>query len=206
VTATTLFANGTILTLDPACPQATALAVRDGRIAAVGSAAALASARGPADHVVDLGGATVLPGFVDAHNHFAIAALEGFWAECRTPPCATIADLQAALRAAARDTPPGEWVRGFGYHHAALAERRHPTRHELDEAVPDRPVFLLHFSHHQGVANSKALAAAVSRLLSHPEEARAMGERGRRHVLAECTWGKTAERVEGILREVLAER
>ena len=160
MTATTRFLNGTIETLDPACPQATALAVRDGRITAVGSAEALASARAPADHVVDLGGATVLPGFVDAHNHFAIAALEGFWAECRTPPCATIADLQAALRAAARDTPPGEWVRGFGYHHAALAERRHPTRHELDDAVPDRPAFLLHFSHHQGIANSKALATA----------------------------------------------
>jgi predicted amidohydrolase YtcJ len=51
-------------------------------------------------------------------------------------------------------------VRGLGYHHLGLAERRHPTRQELDEAVPDRPLLLLHFTHHQGVANSPALAAA----------------------------------------------
>jgi predicted amidohydrolase YtcJ len=160
VAATTLFVNAVLRTLDPACPQAAALAVRDGRIVAVGSLDAVTGTTGPGDRVVDLAGATVLPGFVDAHHHFAIAALEGFWAECRTPPLGTIAEVQARLRAASRETPAGEWVRGFGYHHGALAERRHPTRFELDEAVPDRPALLLHFSHHQGVGNSRALAAA----------------------------------------------
>jgi hypothetical protein len=155
-----LFANGTILTMDPARPVAAALAIRDDRIVALGGAAELPRLRDAAREVVDLAGRTVVPGFVDAHNHFAIAALEGFWAECRTPPLATIAEVQAALRAVAAETPSGSWVRGYGYHHAALAERRHPTRWELDEAVPGRPAFLLHFSHHQGVANSAALAAA----------------------------------------------
>ena len=114
----------------------------------------------PETELLDLTGKTVLPGFVDAHNHFAIAALEGFWADCRTPPLRSITDIQAALRLAAEKTPPGEWVRGWGYHHANLDERRHPTRNDLDEAVPDRPAILLHFSHHQCVANSRALAAA----------------------------------------------
>jgi len=152
----TLFENATVLTMVPGAPVASALAVRDGRIAAVGAAETL---RGEAREVVDLAGRTVLPGFVDPHNHFAVGALETFWADCRTPPLTTIAEIQEALRVAARSTPPGLWVRGVGYHHLRLTERRHPTREELDEAVPDRPALLLHFSHHQAVASSRALAA-----------------------------------------------
>ena len=156
----TLFENATVLTMVPGAPVASALAIRDGRIAAVGSSEALRGLRGEAEQVRDLAGRTVLPGFIDPHNHFAVGALEAFWADCRTPPLTTIADVQEALRVAARSTPPGLWVRGVGYHHLRLAERRHPTRAELDEAVPDRPALLLHFSHHQAVANSRALAAA----------------------------------------------
>jgi predicted amidohydrolase YtcJ len=156
----TLFENATVLTMVPGEPVAGALAVRDGRIAAVGSVEALRGLRGEAEQVWDLAGRTVLPGFIDPHNHFAIGALETFWADCRTPPLGTIAEVQGALRAAARAMPPGLWVRGVGYHHTRLAERRHPTRAELDEAVPDRPALLLHFSHHQAVANSLGLAAA----------------------------------------------
>lgn len=156
----TLFVNGTILTMDPNRPVAEALAVKDGRIAALASGEAARQLRAEAGDIVDLAGQTLLPGFIDPHNHFAVAALQGFWADCRTPPLGTIAEIQAALRGTAATTPAGGWARGIGYHHALLAERRHPTRGELDEAVPDRPAFLLHFSHHQGVANSRALAAA----------------------------------------------
>lgn len=156
--ALTLFLNGAIRTMDPVRPLAGALAVRDGRVLAVGDPDGVLRLRTGETEVVDLGERTVLPGFVDPHNHFSVGALEGFWADCRTPPLRAIAEIQAALRAAAVAAPPGEWLRGYGYHHASLAERRHPTRHDLDEAVPDRPAFLLHFSHHQGVANSRALA------------------------------------------------
>ncbi len=158
----TLFVRGTVLTMEPEQPVAEALAVRDGRVAAVGSSAEILRLREtePGATVVDLGGRCLLPGFVDAHAHFSLAVLDGFWADCRTPPLRTIPELQAALRRAAAVAPAGAWVRGYGYHHAALAERRHPTRGELDEAVPDRPAVLLHFSHHQAVANSRALAAA----------------------------------------------
>lgn len=155
-----LFINATVLTMDPTFPVAEALAVRGGRIVAVGSTDEILWLREGEYELVDLEGQVVVPGFVDAHNHFAIGALEGFWADCRTPPLRSISEIQATLRSAASETPPGAWIRGWGYHHARLAERRHPTRYELDEAVPDRPVLLLHFSHHQGVANSTALAAA----------------------------------------------
>jgi len=155
----TLLENATVRTMVPATPLAEAVAFRDGRIAAVGTADELRGLRAEAARVVDLGGRTVLPGFIDPHAHFSVAALEGAWADCRA--LGTIPAIQAALRAAARATPPGAWVRGVGYHHARLAERRHPTREELDEAVPDRPALLVHFSYHQAVANSRALAAAA---------------------------------------------
>ncbi len=156
----TLYLNGTVVTMVPGAPAARALAVQDGRIVAVGGEDAVLRFRSGEHRVMDLAGRAVLPGFVDPHNHFAVGALEAFWADCRTPPLGTIAEIQAALRAVAATAPAGEWVRGVGYHHAHLAERRHPGRGELDEAVPGRPAFLLHFSHHQGVANSRALAAA----------------------------------------------
>jgi predicted amidohydrolase YtcJ len=152
-----LFVNGRVRTMDDTRPLAEALAVSDGVLTAVGSTADLLRSRDPRATVVDLGGATMLPGFLDVHNHFALAALEGFWADCRD--ARSIADVQARLRAAAEATPVGEWVRGLGYHHGALAERRHPSRHELDAAVGDRPALLLHFTHHQGVASSRALTA-----------------------------------------------
>ncbi len=145
--------------MDPARPVAEALAVRDGRIVAVGSADQVRRLAEGECEQVDLAGGALLPGFVDAHNHFSAAALDVFWADCSTPPLGSIAEIQAALRRAAAETPPGEWVRGWGYHHAHLAERRHPTREDLDEAVPDRPAVLMHFSHHQCIANSLALAA-----------------------------------------------
>lgn len=164
-----LLVNGTVLTMDPARPRGEALAIRDGRIAAVGSNTEIRRLGTPDAEVLDLTGNTVLPGFVDAHNHFSAAALDVFWADCSTPPLRSIVEIQAALRRAAERTPPGEWVRGWGYHHAHLAERRHPTRQDLDEAVPDRPAILMHFSHHQCVANSRALAAAgITRATSDP--------------------------------------
>jgi predicted amidohydrolase YtcJ len=167
--SSTLLVNATVLTMEPGAPVARAVAIRDGRIAAVGDSETLLRRGEPRSTVVDLDGRPLLPGFVDPHNHFAIAALQGFWADCRTPPLRTIADVQAALRATAVETPPGEWVRGVGYHHQALAERRHPTRQDLDEAVPGRPALLLHFTHHQGVANSAALAAAdITRATADP--------------------------------------
>jgi predicted amidohydrolase YtcJ len=156
----TLLVNGRVLTMNRARPLAEALAIRDGRIVALGSSEEVLRLREPDSRLLDLTGHTALPGFIDPHNHFAITALEGFWADCRTPPLRSIAEIQARLREAAANCPPGAWVRGWGYHHVHLAERRHPTRHDLDDAVADRPAILMHFSHHQCVANSLALAAA----------------------------------------------
>ena len=153
-----LLVNGTLLTQDDSLPVAQALAVKHGRIVEVGGTDEILWLREDEYEVIDLGGRTVVPGFVDPHNHFSIAALEVFWPDCRMAD--SIEALQRTLAKAASETPAGEWVRGVGYDHGRLPGRRHPTRADLDAAVPDRPALLLHYSHHQAVANSVGLAAA----------------------------------------------
>jgi len=149
-----LLINATVLTMDTSLPRAQALAVKDGRIVEVGGTDEVLWLREDEYEVIDLEGRTVVPGFVDPHNHFSIGAFESLWADCRG--ARSVADVQQTLAAAARDTPAGAWVRGVGYDHQVLGV--HPTRGDLDAAVPDRPAVLMHFSHHQCVANSRALA------------------------------------------------
>jgi predicted amidohydrolase YtcJ len=153
-----LLVNATVLTMDDSLPVAQALAVKDGRIVEVGGTDEILWLREDEYELIDLAGRTVVPGFVDPHNHFSIAALEVFWPDCRTAD--SVAELQRRLATAAGEAPAGEWIRGVGYDHTRLAGRRHPTRADLDAAVPDRPVLLVHYSHHQAVANSMALAVA----------------------------------------------
>jgi len=153
-----LLVDATVLTQDDSLPVAQALAVKDGRIVEVGGTDEILWLREDEYEVIDLAGRTVIPGFVDPHNHFSIGALEVFWPDCRTAD--SVEELQRLLAKAAAVTPAGAWVRGVGYDHGRLPGRRHPTRADLDAAVPDRPALLLHYSHHQAVANSAALAAA----------------------------------------------
>lgn len=154
-----LFVRGRILTMDPARPQAEALAVADGRIAAVGGSAELLRGRDRDTEVIDLGGRFACPGFIDPHNHFGMTALAPVELDCRTPPLASIAQLADRIHAAAAAAPPGAWLRGHGYDEEALRERRHPTRAELDAAAPDHPLVLVHWSVHRCTLNSAALDA-----------------------------------------------
>ena len=151
-----LLVNAVVRTQDASMPVAQALAVKDGRIVEVGGTDEILWLRENDYELTDLGGRTVVPGFVDPHNHFSIGAYDTLWADCRG--ARTVAEVQQALRAGAVTTPVGEWVRVVGYDHSRLGV--HPTRADLDEAVPDRPAIAMHFSHHQCVANSRALAAA----------------------------------------------
>ena len=151
-----LVVNAVVRTLDDSLPLAQALAVKDGRIVEVGGTDEILWLREGDYELVDLGGRTVIPGFVDPHNHFSIGAYETLWADCRS--ARTVPEVQQALRDGAATTPAGEWIRVVGYDHTVLGV--HPTRHDLDAAVADRPAIVMHFSHHQCVANSRALAAA----------------------------------------------
>ncbi len=164
--ASTLYHNAIVLTMDPAGERADAILVREGRILAVGETETLRSTHAHEGvHEVDLGGRTVLPGFIDGHSHFGQAMTLIDWADLSAPPVGhvdSIPTLLEALRAhvRTRGITAGEWIIGYGYDHETLREARHPTRDDLDAVFPDNPVLLMHISSHGMVLNSQALAKA----------------------------------------------
>jgi predicted amidohydrolase YtcJ len=155
--AESLFTNARILTCDPRRPSAAAVAVRDGRIVAVGDETAVRPQVSPDATAIDVSGRTLVPGFIDAHNHMACTAETFFAVDASPRSVSSIAELVAAVAAAARETPPGAWIRGFGMDWTRFAEARRPTRWDLDEAGGDHPVVILHVSGHYALVNSRAL-------------------------------------------------
>lgn len=160
-----IYLNGPILTMDDARPRVQALAIRAGAILAAGAESDVLALRGPDTEVVNLAGAALLPGFVDGHGHLTLVAERTGCCNVAAPPVGpvrTIADLQDQLRAfiIERDVRPGDWVIGNGYDEGLLAERRAPTRRDLDAVSTDHPLFVHHVSGHLAAANSRALAAA----------------------------------------------
>ncbi len=149
--------NARVLTLEPGNPLAWYVAVKDGKILAVGDMAGSAHYRGPGTRSLDCHGMALLPGFVDAHCHlFALASnLRGV--DCRPDKVGSIAQILAAISRQADGTQPGSWLRAFGYDEFYLAEKRHPTRQDLDRATPLHPVRLDHRTGHASVLNSQAL-------------------------------------------------
>jgi hypothetical protein len=155
--------GGPIVTVNPAQPNAEAVAIAEGKIVAVGSEADVMKHKGEATEVIDLGGKTLVPGFVDGHSHFFSLIDVQTQALCASPPagpCTNVADVIAALKQVQerRKLGAGKFVMGFGYDPELLAERRPPTKQELDAAFPDNPVILVHVSGHGAMLNSKALA------------------------------------------------
>ncbi|MBK6657132.1 MAG: amidohydrolase [Proteobacteria bacterium] len=149
--------NARVRTVDAQDTVADALLMRNGRIAAVGSEAEVRRAAGPDCEIRDMAGATVVPGFIDAHNHLSIAAFAPECVDCATPPKSSLAEVLEAIEQHCRSAPPGQWVRGMGFNMFHIRELRNPTRHELDEVAPNNPVFLIDASCHAGFVNSLAL-------------------------------------------------
>src|SRR5581483_7332817 len=154
-----LVEDATFVTMAEPAGPAEAMLVRDGRIAAIGPAGQV---RAAADRpqVVRLDGATVIPGLIDAHCHVADVGYLAAAADCSQPSAPDIATIQARLREQAGRTPDGAWVTGGGYAEYKLRENRHPTRADLDQAVPGRPAVLYHTSLHACVLNTAALREA----------------------------------------------
>jgi predicted amidohydrolase YtcJ len=150
--------NGLLLTVDARQPRAEAIAIAGERIVAVGSNDEVAALAGRATKVVDLGGKTVTPGFIDGHCHPASSGrMHLHMIDC---DLRSIKAIQDAVRERAAKTPPGEWVVGFKYDDTKTAERRFITREDLDAAAPDHPVYIQHRGGHTGYVNSLALAKA----------------------------------------------
>jgi predicted amidohydrolase YtcJ len=162
-----ILGNGTVVTINDAQPLAEAVAVRRGRIVAVGTQAEVLALAGPRTRTVDLAGRTLLPGFVDSHGHAYMLGIQATTANLLPPPDGAgrdIPTLQRLLRDWAKQNPEAlaavGWIAGFGYDDSQLAEQRHPTRADLDAVSTDYPVVLVHQSAHLGAVNSKALELA----------------------------------------------
>jgi predicted amidohydrolase YtcJ len=160
--ADTLYSGGEIVTVNDAQPGAEALAVKDGRILAVGTLADLEkSHRGAATKVVDLQGHALVPGFVDGHVHVMGLGAQAIGANLLAPPDGpvnTIDDVVTQLKgfAAGPDVQRAGWIFGMGYDDALLG--RHPTRDDLDRVSTEIPVIVVHISGHFSVMNSAGLA------------------------------------------------
>jgi predicted amidohydrolase YtcJ len=136
--------NARIATLDTARPEATALAVRDGRFVGVGSDAEVLAHRTARTTVIDAKGRRVIPGLNDSHTHLIRGGLN-YHLELRWDGVPSLADALRRLKDQARRTPPPQWVRVVGgWSEYQFAERRMPTLDEINAAAPDTPVFVLH--------------------------------------------------------------
>jgi hypothetical protein len=162
-----IWSGGPVVTINDAQPVAQAVAVKDGRILAVGSSEELQKHRGEQTKMMDLQGRAMLPGFVDAHGHAFMIGIQAMSANLLSPPdgkVTDIASLQKTLQAWSQrhaDTQKSiGMIIGFGYDDAQLKEQRHPTREDLDAVSKDVPILIIHQSGHLGVMNSKALQAA----------------------------------------------
>ena len=159
------------MTLDPGAPPATAVAIRGGRVLAIGSPADVRRVAGRSGRRVDCGGATVLPGLVDAHLHLFALATRQAHLDCSALD--QVADVLAAVRARAARTHDGDWVRGEGLDEALLG--RLPTAAELDAASPRAPVRLRHRSRHASVLSGRGLARLGPRAGVERRDGRATG-------------------------------
>jgi predicted amidohydrolase YtcJ len=146
--------NGNIYTIEDGQPRAEAFAVKDERFIAVGSNDEIQNLARPNTEVIDAGGMTVTPGFIDAHSHpSGVRELTGV-----NVNLSTVEEVKAALAEKATQTPPGYWVSGYMYDDTKLD--RPVTRLDLDEAVPNHPASVGHRGGHTGVYNSVAFDLA----------------------------------------------
>ncbi len=150
--------NGVIHTMDPANPEAEAVAIANGRFLAVGANAEISAYATSRTKRVDLGKFPVLPGFIDGHMHVASSGLEHL--KCVDADLPSIAAIKDAVHKRAGQTPPGQWIQGFKYDDTKMAEGRPINRWDLDEAAPNNPVYIRHRGGHTAFVNSAALNKA----------------------------------------------
>lgn len=173
-----LYSGGDVVTMEPGAPRASAIALHDGRIVAVGDAAHCRAALAAIDgcsardvEEIDLGGRCVVPGFIDTHLHPIGVLYYDLHADLSR--ASSIAEVQETLRAAARRRPHDPSLIGLRLQDENLAELRLPTRHELDAVCADRPVVVLEHDGHSAAGNTLALQmAGLADLTGDPEHGR----------------------------------
>jgi predicted amidohydrolase YtcJ len=151
--------HGRVLTLDSRDSIAQALAIRDGKILAVGSDEQILRLADAATRRIDLHGRTATPGLIDSHAHIADGGVEQLY-HVHLGDAATVAEVAQRVQAGIARLKPGEWLQGDGWDEGKLAERRYVTAADLDAVSPQNPVWLMHTTGHYGAANSAALHLA----------------------------------------------
>lgn len=168
-----LLRNGVIYTMDEARPNAEALAVRGGRILAVGTEAEVRRASGEPARTIDLAGKTVVPGLIDAHGHMENLGLS--LETLNLTQARSADDVAAMVRAEAARRKPGEWIRGRGWDQNKWPGKEFPTHQPLTAAAPANPVYLIRVDGHAGWANAAAMEiAGVKRDSPDPSGGRIM--------------------------------
>jgi predicted amidohydrolase YtcJ len=150
--------NGKIYTVDNARPEASALTIRGGRVQFVGSDAEARVLAGPSTQVIDLHGATVVPGIIDAHAH--LLGLGNTLQRVNVAGAKSYDEVVSRVQAWAKDVKPGEWIQGRGWDQNLWPAREFPTHEALSRAFPNNPVVLTRIDGHAIVANAKAMELA----------------------------------------------
>jgi predicted amidohydrolase YtcJ len=159
VPADLVLIHGTLLTVDAKDSVAQALAVRGGKIVAIGTDQDILRLAGARTRRIDLHGRTATPGLIDSHAHIADGGVAELY-HVRLSDVATVAEAVRRVRAGIGHLKPGEWLEGDGWDEGKLVERRYLKAADLDPVSPDNPVWLNHTTGHYGVANSAALRLA----------------------------------------------
>jgi len=155
-----IFTGGAVHTMVPGASPREAIAIDGERIVAVGSREQVVAAA-PKAQVIDLAGKAIVPGFIDVHHHMCIAVLFARAVPCGPRDALSIDAIVTRLKAAAEHVPDNNaWVVGYDYDARSLPGGHRPTREHLDAACVDKPVLLMHYSHHEAVVNSRALIDA----------------------------------------------
>jgi predicted amidohydrolase YtcJ len=157
-----LLHNGHIVTMDIPQKIVTAMAVRDGKVLAIGDEQELGACASQRTRIINLHKRTVLPGLIDVHTHvmeWTKGILRGE-IDAGYPKVHSIAEIADEVRQRVKTAFPGAWIIGSSWDDAKLAEHRYVTRQDLDPVSPANPVYLVHVSGHLAVANSAALKLA----------------------------------------------
>jgi predicted amidohydrolase YtcJ len=192
-----LIVHAKVYTLDPAKPWAQAIAIRHGKIQAVGRDEEIERYRGIGTKWIDAGGKLVLPGFTDCHIHFLGGSLG--LDKVNLEGAKNVAEIQERLREYAKQHPDETWILGRGWDYAMFVPETLPNKKYLDELFPDKPVFLVASDGHTSWANSKALTlAGIDRSTADP----ANGQIVRDPATGEAT-GALKERASALVRKVV---
>ncbi|MBN1566622.1 MAG: amidohydrolase [Acidobacteria bacterium] len=165
--ADTVLMHARIYTVNANLPWAQAMAVREGKILAVGSDKEIAAYQGPSTNVIDAKGRMALPGFMDGHVHMMAGAaqLEGV----SLNEAKTIGEFQKIIKDYAAAHPDKKWIQGMGWVYSVFGPGSLPDKRLVDEVVADRPVYLAAYDGHTALANSKALQiAGITRKTPNP--------------------------------------